>query len=104
MSRKVEAAHRGHSKVPAGLSDAFQQMQRELVQHTAEEEAIVFPTMRQWAKGSSEIPISKLRREHDDQGTWLRLLESLTDDFATSTAPAVHGRRCTSARPSLPRT
>lgn len=82
LSRKVEAVHRGHSKVPAGLSDALQQMQRELEQHMAKEEAILFPAMRQGI-GHFDIPISNLRNEHDDQGTWLRLLESLTDDFVT---------------------
>ncbi|UCI22908.1 iron-sulfur cluster repair di-iron protein (plasmid) [Mesorhizobium sp. B2-1-8] len=83
LSRKVEAVHRGHPKVPAGLSDALRQMQSELEQHMAKEEAILFPAMRQWAEGKFDIPISELRHEHDDQGTLLRLLESLTDDFAT---------------------
>jgi regulator of cell morphogenesis and NO signaling len=83
LSRKVEAVHREHPKVPAGLSDALRQMQSALEQHMAKEEAILFPAMRQWDKGKFDIPISELRHEHDDQGTLLRLLESLTDDFAT---------------------
>jgi regulator of cell morphogenesis and NO signaling len=81
LSRKVEAVHREHPKVPAGLSDALQQMQGELEQHMAKEEAILFPAMRQWAKGKLDIPTAAFRHEHDDQGTQLRLLESLTDDF-----------------------
>lgn len=83
LSRKVEAVHREHPKVPAGLSDALRQMQSELEQHMAKEEATLFPAMRQRAKGEFDIPISELRHEHDDQGTLLRLLESLTDDFTT---------------------
>ena len=83
LSRKVEAVHREHPKVPVGLSDALRQMQSDLERHMAKEEAILFPAMRQWAKGKFDIPISELRHEHDDQGTLLRLLESLTDDFAT---------------------
>ncbi|MCZ8548329.1 iron-sulfur cluster repair di-iron protein [Mesorhizobium qingshengii] len=83
LSRKVEAVHRGHSNVPAGLSDALQQIQRDLERHMASEEAILFPAMRQWAKGKFDKPISELRQEHDEQVTWLRLLESLTDDFVT---------------------
>ncbi|KQU97099.1 iron-sulfur cluster repair di-iron protein [Mesorhizobium sp. Root102] len=83
LSRKVEAVHREHPKVPAGLSDALRQMQSALEQHMAKEEAILFPAMRQWDKGKFDIPVSELRHEHDDQGTLLRLLESLTDDFAT---------------------
>lgn len=81
LSRKVEAVHREHPKVPAGLSDALRQMQSELEQHMAKEEAILFPAMRQGAGGKFDIPISQLRHEHDDQGVLLRLLESLTDDF-----------------------
>jgi regulator of cell morphogenesis and NO signaling len=81
LSRKVEAVHREHPKVPAGLSDALRQIQGELEQHMAREEAILFPAMRQWAKGRFDIPTAAFRHEHDDQGTQLRLLESLTDDF-----------------------
>ncbi|TPN51494.1 iron-sulfur cluster repair di-iron protein [Mesorhizobium sp. B1-1-7] len=83
LSRKVEAVHREHPKAPAGLSDALRQLQSELEQHMAKEEAILFPAMRQWGKGKFDIPISELRHEHDDQGTLVRLLESLTGDFAT---------------------
>jgi regulator of cell morphogenesis and NO signaling len=82
LSRKVEAVHREHPKVPAGLSDALRQIQGELEQHMAREEAILFPAMRQWAKGRFDIPTAAFRHEHDDQGTQLRLLESLTDDFS----------------------
>lgn len=81
LSRKVEAVHREHPKVPAGLSDALRHMQSELEQHMAKEEAILFPAMRQWTPGKFDIPISELRHEHDDQGTLLRQLENLTDDF-----------------------
>jgi regulator of cell morphogenesis and NO signaling len=81
LSRKVEAVHREHPSVPAGLSDALRQMQSELEQHMTKEEAMLFPAMRQWASGRFEIPFAQLRHEHDDQGTALRLLESLTGDF-----------------------
>jgi len=81
LSRKVEAVHREHPKVPAGLSDALRQIQSELERHMAKEEAILFPVMRQWTKGKFDIPTTEFQHEHDDQGTQLRLLESLTDDF-----------------------
>ena len=81
LSRKVEAVHREHPKVPAGLSDALRQMQGELEEHMAKEEAILFPAMRQSAKENVDITTADFRHEHDDQGTQLRLLESLTDDF-----------------------
>jgi regulator of cell morphogenesis and NO signaling len=81
LSRKVEAVHREHPKVPAGLSEALRQLQSELEPHMAKEEAILFPAMMQWAEGKYDIPISELRHEHDDHGTSLRLLETLTDNF-----------------------
>jgi regulator of cell morphogenesis and NO signaling len=81
LSRKVEAVHREHPKVPAGLSDALRHMQTELEQHMAKEEAILFPAMRQWANGKSGISTADFQHEHNDQGTQLRLLESLTDEF-----------------------
>ena len=81
LSRKVEAVHREHPKVPAGLSDALRQMESELEQHMTKEEATLFPAMRQRINGRLDAAIGELRHEHDDQGRLLRLLESLTDDF-----------------------
>jgi regulator of cell morphogenesis and NO signaling len=81
LSRKVEAVHREHPRVPAGLSDALRQMQSELEEHMAKEETVLFPAMRQSAKEDVDITTADFRHEHDDQGTQLRLLESLTDDF-----------------------
>ncbi|TIU35499.1 MAG: iron-sulfur cluster repair di-iron protein [Mesorhizobium sp.] len=83
LSRKVEAVHREHPKVPAGLSEALRQIQSELEPHMAKEEAILFPAMLQWTEGKYDMPISELRHEHDDQGISLRLLESLTENFTT---------------------
>ncbi|UDL90809.1 iron-sulfur cluster repair di-iron protein [Mesorhizobium sp. PAMC28654] len=83
LSRKVEAVHREHPKVPAGLSEALRQLQRDLEPHMAKEEAILFPAMLQWTEGKFDIPISELRHEHDDQGISLGRLESLTDNFTT---------------------
>ncbi|CDX53623.1 regulator of cell morphogenesis and cell wall metabolism [Mesorhizobium plurifarium] len=81
LSRKVEAVHREHPKAPAGLSEALRLLRSELEPHMAKEEAILFPAMLQWTEGKYDIPISELRHEHDDQGTMLRLLETLTDNF-----------------------
>jgi regulator of cell morphogenesis and NO signaling len=80
LSRKVEAVHREHPKVPAGLCDALRQMENALEQHLRKEEATLVPAeLRTDDRLRTEI--GELRREHDEQGTLLRLLESLTDDF-----------------------
>lgn len=81
LSRKVEAVHREHPKVPAGLSDALRQMHSDLEEHMVTEEQTLFPAMRQQNADKLDIAINELRHEHDGQGTQLRLLESLTDDF-----------------------
>lgn len=81
LSRKVEAVHREHSKVPAGLWEVLRQMQGELEQHMTREETTLFPAMRTRANGALDVTIGELRHEHDDQGVLLRRLESLTDDF-----------------------
>ncbi|EXL07934.1 MAG: iron-sulfur cluster repair di-iron protein [Pseudaminobacter sp.] len=81
LSRKVEAVHREHPKVPAGLSDALRQMHSDLEEHMFTEEQTLFPAMRQQNADKLDIAINELRHEHDGQGTQLRLLESLTDDF-----------------------
>ncbi len=81
LSRKVEAVHREHPKVPAGLSDALRQMHNDLEEHMAREEETLFPAMLQQSADKLDIAIDELRHEHDGQGTQLRLLESLTDDF-----------------------
>ncbi|RFC67660.1 MULTISPECIES: iron-sulfur cluster repair di-iron protein [Mesorhizobium] len=81
LSHKVEAVHREHPMVPTGLSDALRQMHRDLEVHMAREEETLFPAMRQQGAIKLDISIDELRHEHDGQGTQLRLLESLTDDF-----------------------
>jgi regulator of cell morphogenesis and NO signaling len=82
LSRKVEAVHREHPKVPAGLSDALRHMHDDLEEHMAREEETLFPVMRQQSADELGIAIDERRHEHDGYGTQLRLLESLTDDFS----------------------
>ncbi len=81
LSRKVEAVHREHPKVPAGLSDVLRQMESDLEQHMTREEAILFPAMRRRTNLKLDGVIDELHQEHNDQGSLLRQLESLTDDF-----------------------
>lgn len=81
LSRKVEAVHREHPKVPTGLCDVLREMESELEQHMTKEETTLFPAMRQRANCHLGVTIGELRHEHDDQGVLLRSLERLTDDF-----------------------
>jgi regulator of cell morphogenesis and NO signaling len=82
LSRKVEAVHRDHPKVPAGLCGVLQRMEAKLESHMAEEERELFPAMRQQALQKLDAPILHLRQQHDDHGALLRQMEILTEDFS----------------------
>lgn len=88
LSRKVEAVHREHPRVPAGLADALRHMAAELDAHMAREETSLFPAMRA-GEGNSDAgglgpSIAELRAEHDGHGQLVELVETITDGF---TAP-----------------
>lgn len=82
LSRKVEAVHADHPKVPAGLSDVLRRMKEELESHMIEEEQQLFPAMRQQASQTLDAPILELRHQHDDHGALLRQVETLTEEFS----------------------
>ena len=81
MARRVEAVHRGNPDVPAGLGDALEAMQQELLTHMHKEEAILFPMLRQGGNSFVSQPIGVMRHEHNDHGAALEHLASLTHDM-----------------------
>lgn len=81
LSRKVEAVHREHPRVPAGLADALRHMAAELEAHMTREETSLFPAMRAGAAGGLGLSIDELRAEHDDHGQLVELVETITDRF-----------------------
>lgn len=82
LSRKVEAVHRAHPKVPAGLCDVLQRMEEELESHMVDEEQRLFPAMRQQASQQIDALIPELQHQHDDHGALLRQVETLTEEFS----------------------
>lgn len=82
LSRKVEAVHTGHPKVPSGLADVLQHMLGELEVHMKKEELILFPAMRGRSGRGLDVPIAQMRHDHDDHGERLRQIETLTGTFA----------------------
>jgi regulator of cell morphogenesis and NO signaling len=52
LSRRVQAVHAGHPKVPTGLADVLQHMLGELEVHMKKEELILFPAMDHPGEGS----------------------------------------------------
>lgn len=85
MAHRVEAVHRGHPQVPAGLGDFLEHMEQELLSHMMKEEQVLFPMLK--AGGNSFVvqPISMMRHEHVDHGESLDKLNALTND---ATPPA----------------
>ena len=77
LARKVEAVHRAHAEVPAGLAVALEQMAEELESHMAKEEQVLFPLMRRGPHPMIGTPIAVMRSEHHEHGERLRDLDRL---------------------------
>lgn len=80
MARRVEAVHREHPAVPAGLSDALEATHAELLDHMGKEEAVLFPLLRRGGNPFVGMPISVMRAEHTEHGAALERLNTLTHD------------------------
>ena len=78
MARRVEAVHREHPQVPKGLADHLEAMERELLDHMAKEEQILFPMLRQGGHPMVVHPIGVMRHEHVSHGAQLERLAELT--------------------------
>ena len=85
MARRVEAVHREHPDVPAGLGDFLEQMEQELLSHMMKEEQVLFPMLKAGANPMVVHPIGMMRHEHVDHGAALEQLAALTHD---ATPPA----------------
>lgn len=80
MARRVEAVHREHPQVPTGLADHLEQMESELLDHMAKEEAILFPMLKAGGSQMARYPILAMRTEHTGHGEQLERLMALTND------------------------
>jgi regulator of cell morphogenesis and NO signaling len=78
LAARVEAVHRDHGSVPAGLAAQLEEMRNELESHMLKEESILFPLMRSGGNPMIVHPIARMRDEHDEHGERLRALEAVT--------------------------
>ena len=85
MARRVEAVHRDHPEVPAGLADLLEAMENELRLHMEKEEQILFPMLKAGGNPFVTHPIGMMRSEHVEHGETLDRLAALTHD---ATPPA----------------
>src|SRR3546814_8337539 len=81
LARRVEAVHREHPRVPAGLADTFEVLSDELEEHMLKEEAVLFPLMLDGGHPMITNPIAQMRHDHDDHGATLRRIEEITGGF-----------------------
>ncbi|SMC28401.1 regulator of cell morphogenesis and NO signaling [Andreprevotia lacus DSM 23236] len=81
MARRVEAVHRDHPAVPAGLAALLAHMEEELLSHMAKEEQVLFPMLKAGGNPFVVHPIGMMRAEHVDHGLALDRLAELTRDL-----------------------
>ncbi|AVT19934.1 iron-sulfur cluster repair di-iron protein [Paracidovorax avenae] len=78
MARRVEAVHREHPQVPAGLADLLETTHGELLSHMLKEERVLFPMLRGGGDAFAGPPIAMMRAEHTEHGETLERLAALT--------------------------
>jgi len=85
-ARRVEKVHAGKPEVPAGLGRLLDELWQDMQQHMLKEERILFPMLRQGARGEAVFgPVRVMETEHQVHGRVLQAIRGLTGDFA---APA----------------
>lgn len=81
LAARVEAVHKDHPSVPAGLAALLKQVLGELTMHMQKEELILFPAMAKGGRASIEHPIAAMMADHADHGAHLQQIRDLTDDI-----------------------
>ena len=90
MTRKVAAVHGDHEARLQEVRRTFESFSADMATHTEEEEAAVFPKIRQLeasnggkarALADLRIVLAKLQSEHDNAGAALARFRELTDDY-----------------------
>lgn len=85
---KVSRVHGEHHPELIKMNELFYEFKKELLEHMAKEEEIVFLLIKQLADGTAANPeeaikmIVELEKEHDHAGELLRQIRAVTSDFA----------------------
>lgn len=80
MARRVEAVHRDHPDVPAGLAALLEEAEQDLLAHMLKEENILFPILKAGGNPFVPQPIAMMRAEHTQHGAMLERLMLLSHD------------------------
>ncbi len=85
MSRRVADVHGGHTPSLVEVFEVFCGLEQELFSHMMKEEQILFPAIKSMESEATSMaldgPIACMIHEHEDAGTALERLRSLTHDF-----------------------
>lgn len=79
LAERVEAVHKDHPAVPAGLAALLQRVLGELTMHMQKEEIVLFPQMNRGATMPLVFPITAMMAEHQDHGAHLDEIRNLTN-------------------------
>jgi len=81
LARKVETVHEDDPLLPRGLANALDELAKEMEEHMAKEEMILFPAMRAGGGAGIEHPIAVMRADHDDHAKNITRIRELTNDL-----------------------
>lgn len=81
LAHKVERVHAEDPDAPVGLGDLLGKLIGELEVHMKKEELILFPAIRRGGKAGIEAPIAAMRADHDDHGTEIARIRTLTNNL-----------------------
>lgn len=79
---RVERVHADKPDVPRGLAAALERFWFEMQEHMHKEEAVLFPMLRQGARGQAVfMPVRVMQHEHDMHGENLEELREITGNY-----------------------
>ena len=81
LAERVERVHSADPEAPKGLAQALATLAREMEDHMAREETILFPAMRSGGGMGSLHPMAVMRADHDEHTESMVLIRQLTHDL-----------------------
>ena len=84
LSRKVETKHAAKPGCPTGLTGHLENIHREVLDHLAKEEMVLFPAIASGAGRQAVGPVHVMEQEHHEHAANLQRTRELTQDL---TAP-----------------
>lgn len=81
LAKRVEQVHANDPDAPNGLAHALMRLAREMEDHMAKEETILFPAMRTGRGAGLTHPIAVMRADHDDHAENIAQIRQLTRDL-----------------------